>query len=214
MLWAITALVVLSGCESNDADKATVPAGYSASPAATPASQQVPWPAPPNPLELAKAAGLTPDVRESFTYHVHAHLDLFVNGKRVPLPGGLGIDTTDPEVKRSEVLGQPAFGGIKMCSKPCISPLHTHDVTGLLHVEAPQRQPFTLGQFFTHWDVPLTESCIGGYCRTATSIVVFVDGKRHGGDPSAIELIDRKEIAILIGSPPKEVPSTYDFSNA
>ena len=38
------------------------------------------WKAPPNPMALARTAGLVPEVNEHLTYHVHSHLDVFVNG--------------------------------------------------------------------------------------------------------------------------------------
>jgi len=36
-----------------------------------------------------------------------------------------------------------------------------------------------------------------------------VDGKPDTGDPRLIELEDKREIAIVIGSPPAEIPSTF-----
>ena len=66
--------------------------------------------------------------------------------------------------------------------------------------------PNQLGQFFAEWGVKLDSECVGGYCRPADSVLVFVDGKRFDGDPRTIELTDRKEIAIVIGSPPSSVP--------
>ena len=50
------------------------------------------WPAPPTPMQLTRAAGLTPETHEFVFLHVHSHLDLFVNGKRVVVPAGIGID--------------------------------------------------------------------------------------------------------------------------
>jgi hypothetical protein len=41
---------------------------------------------------------------------------------------------------------------------------------------------------------------------------VFVDGETFSGDPADIALADQLEIAIVIGSPPEEVPS--EFSHA
>jgi hypothetical protein len=41
-----------------------------------------------------------------------------------------------------------------------------------------------------------------------------VDGNRYRGDPRAIVLTNHKEIAIVIGTPPKEIPKTADFTNA
>src|SRR5687768_14334150 len=57
------------------------------------------WSLPADPMSLAREAGLTPDVKEYFTYHVHAHLDVFVDGHPVEIPGGIGIEITDPAVQ-------------------------------------------------------------------------------------------------------------------
>jgi hypothetical protein len=130
------------------------------------------------------------------------------------VPAAIGIDITNPGVKRFDDPGGISYGGIEMCNKPCISPLHTHDPTGVLHTEAPKNEKNTLGEFFVEWSVRLDERCVGGFCESEAPIAVFVDGERYEGDPAGISLEDGREIAIVIGSFPSEVPSTYDFSNA
>jgi hypothetical protein len=183
-------------------------------PAAEPAHGAAPWPAPARPLPLVLAAGLQPERKETLIHHVHAHLDVFVNGERVIVPAAVGIDISDPGVHTFTAPdGSKAYGGIQLCRKPCISPLHTHDDSGILHTESASPIPNRLGQFFTEWGVRLSRRCVGGYCRPA-SIGIFVDGKPYQGDPRAILLTDHKEIAIVIGTPPAKVPSTADFSNA
>jgi hypothetical protein len=138
-----------------------------------------------------------------------------VNGRRAVVPAGIGINIEDPGVQvfRDTPDGSKAYGGIELCAKPCISPLHTHDNTGILHTESASPVPNRLGQFFTEWGVRLGRACVGGYCRPS-SIEFFVNGNRYGGDPRAILLTDHKEIAIVIGTPPKKIPKTADFSNA
>jgi hypothetical protein len=81
----------------------------------------------------------------------------------------------------------------------------------VLHIEAPAKTRFTLGQLFQEWRVRLDGSCVGGYCQPGTSVVVFVDGKRHRGNPAGIALAAQQEIALVIGSPPSSIPSTYRF---
>jgi len=44
-----------------------------------------------------------------------------------------------------------------------------------------------------------------------SSIQVFVDGDRFEGDPATIALVDQEEIAIVIGSPPETIPTSFDF---
>ncbi|HEY2965937.1 MAG TPA: hypothetical protein VGJ99_06595 [Actinomycetota bacterium] len=133
-----------------------------------------------------------------------------MNGKPVVVPAGIGIDIADPAVHRRIVDGAPAYGYIKRCPRPCISPLHTHDVTGVIHIEAPAETRFTLGELFQEWGVRLDDSCVGGYCEPDASIVVFVDGRRHSGALAAIELDPDEEIAVVIGTPPNSIPATFD----
>ena len=183
-------------------------------PAPTPAEGAAPWPVPDNPAELAEAAGLEFQRREFLIFHVHAHLDVYVNGEFMPVPAAIGIDINDPGVKSGTINGAPAYGGIEMCEQPCISPVHTHDNSGIIHTESTQRVLNTLGEFFIEWDVQLDENCVGGYCRPDANIAVYVDGEPYEGDPAEIELRDLREIAIVIGTPPAEVPSGYDWGSA
>jgi len=184
----------------------------SAAPAPEPASGAPPWPAPADPIARTKAAGLKPEPKEFFAVHSHAHLDVFVNGAPVEVPAGIGIDITDPGVQHFE--DPVGYGGIELCDNPCISPLHTHDATGVLHTEAPANETNSLGEFFVEWDVRLDEACVGGFCEPEAPIAVFVDGEPYDGDPADVALADQTEIAIVIGSFPSVVPSSYDFSNA
>ena len=165
-------------------------------------------------MERTVAAGLKPQPREFMDNHVHAHLDVFVDGEAVVVPAGIGIKTDDPNVRKfPEPDGTYSYGGIQFCGQPCISPLHTHDQTGILHTESASAVPNTLGEFFIQWDVPLSESCVGDPCAPGP-VAIYVDGEAYTGDPNAIELTDQKEIAIILGTPPATIPSTADFSNA
>ena len=179
----------------------------SASAAPRPRTTKPPWARPNGTLALVRAAGLKLERHEFFAYHVHAHLDIFVSGNPVRIPAGIGIEISDPGVRRARLQdGTMVFGGIRLCVKPCISPLHTHDDTGILHTESQINHPNRLGQFFAEWWVRLTKSCIGGYCR---AVRVYVGGKRYHGDPRTITLTDRKEIAIVVGKPPATIPSHF-----
>ena len=187
----------------------------SASPSPSAGSAAVVWPAPPDPMDRTVAAGLKPQPKEFLTNHVHAHLDVFVDGKRVTVPAGIGIKIDDPAVHHGPMPdGSTSYGGIQLCNEPCISPLHTHDDSGILHTESADARPNTLGEFFTEWGVTLDASCVATFCSPATPIAIYVDGQRSSGDPRAIELTDHREIAIVIGTPPAQIPSTADFSNA
>ena len=159
------------------------------------------WPAPPNPMALTVKAGLVPERAEFLQYHVHAHLDVFVDGESVTVPAGIGIDTTNPAVL-SDYRG---VGLEEECAKPCISPLHTHATDGILHTETKTPQPNNLGQFFVEWNIELAPGRVDEY----SDVKFYVDGEEYDGDPREIELGDRRQIAIVIGSPPDEIPSEF-----
>ena len=166
-------------------------------------------------MALARKAGLNPEPAEMLTYHVHAHLDVFVNGQREVVPAGIGIDTTNPAVQKFDLDGGAVGWGLaETCMVPCISPLHTHDPSGIIHTESSTPTPNHLGQFFTQWGVTLNANCVGGYCKPKDPIAVYVDGKPTPGDPSAIQLANGREIAIVIGPPPSSIPATFDPSAA
>ena len=203
--WAILLLVLaLAGC-GGGSKKTPVRA------APTPAKGAAPWPAPADPMKLTEKAGLTPETHEFLLYHVHAHLDVFVNGTPVTVPAGIGINIHDSGVHNAKAKdGSTVYGFIDPpCAQPCISPLHTHDISGILHTEAKKNQSNNLGEFFTEWNVRLDAKCVGGYCKPAASISIYVDGDAYTGNPRQIGLENLREIAIVIGTPPTKVPSTF-----
>ncbi|HEX9235017.1 MAG TPA: hypothetical protein VF972_01920 [Actinomycetota bacterium] len=56
-----------------------------------------------------------------------------------------------------------------------LTSIHTHDATGIIHIESPTPRTFTLGEFFDVWGVRFTASCLGGYCRSSDrALSVFV----------------------------------------
>ena len=193
---------------SSSTAAATTPTSQPASPAGEPTLL---WPAPSDPLERTVAAGLEPAPKEYTVNHAHAHLDVFIDGKAILVPAGIGINIEDPEVIYFEDVG--SYGGIEVCDQPCISPLHTHDASGIIHTESVNAEPITLGQFFTEWGVELSETCVGEQCAP-TPIAVYIGGEPYEGDPRAIELTDQKVIVIVVGTPPAVIPSTADFSEA
>src|SRR2546430_4980925 len=137
-----------------------------------PAASGPPWRAPANPMALTRQARLIPETHEFVFLHVHSHLDIFVNGKKVVVPAGIGIAIRASAVRRFKAPdGTIGYGGISpACAKPCISPLHTHFDDGVLHTEAKKNQFNRLGQFFTEWKVQLGPKCVDGFCKPAKKI--------------------------------------------
>ena len=130
--------------------------------------------------------GLSPLPQEGTVLHIHQHLDLYVNARKVTLPAYVGINF----------------------AQQFITEVHTHDTTGVIHVESPKQRDFTLGQLFGEWGVKLTADCVGRYCG---HVQFWVNGQRVGGDPSLLVLRPHQEIAIAAGPPPLVVPKSYAF---
>jgi len=125
---------------------------------------------------------------EGEVVHIHQHMDIYVDGKHIRVPTGVGI-----------------YDG------QFLTELHTHDSSGIMHLESPKKATFTLGQFFGVWGVRLTDECIGGYCRPKTPWRLYIDGVEYKGDPSQLTLKKHQELAFVIGKAPKNVPSSYRF---
>ena len=179
--------------------------------------RQPSWAAPPKPMDLAAQAGLEPTQSEHLNTHTHAHLDVIVDGKDVIVPAGIGIDIEAPTGidKEKTADGTATEYFVTLCFAPCLSPLHTHDPSGVIHTESkdPKQAPYTLGQFFTEWGLRLDDSCVGEFCKSDTSIAVYLDGKKTDGNPAEVKLNSHLEIAIIIGKPPALVPNSWDFGS-
>jgi hypothetical protein len=150
---------------------------------------KAPWP--PEYERLAdrlQPLGLTALSQEALEFHIHQHLDIFVDGKRVPggVPAGIGIN-----------------------DDVYITELHTHAPNGIIHVESPKTVDYTLGQFFGEWAVWLDAQCVGAYCN---GLKWYVNGVRQTGNPQNLVLKDHQEIAIVVGKPPKKIPKTFDWA--
>jgi hypothetical protein len=215
--------LVVGGCGKKSSSGASGTTTSSASGAGsgkstpTKAGDPVHWPAPASAkvVGLAQAVGIEVGKFETLQHHVHAHLDVFIDGKHTVVPAALGIAIDDPAVHVFDdgALGK-AYGGIsKPCANPCISPLHTHGNSGVIHTESPTQIDHTLGQLFGEWDVKLTDTCVGEFCTPATPISVYVDGGEQPlAGASAIKLTAFREVAIVIGERPGVIPSKGDFN--
>jgi hypothetical protein len=120
--------------------------------------------------------------REQLAYHVHQHLFILVDGNPQPVPAYVGI------------VGPPLL-------PTCLYWIHTHDATGLIHVESPVQAIYTLGQFFDIWGQPLNSTKVATHPITGSQMMVFVDGHAFGGDPRDIPLGVHTQIVLEIGRP-------------
>jgi hypothetical protein len=144
------------------------------------------------------ADGVQCQVTEQLAYHIHAHLDLIVDGAQVRIPEGIGI-VPPREIEQGFVVGGKCFYW-----------LHTHDVSGIIHIESPTAQLYTLGQFFAVWGQPLSATQIATFpVSDAEPLHAFVNGKPFAGSPDQIQLDAHELITLEIG---RQVPPPgFDF---
>lgn len=137
-----------------------------------------PWVLPTDVETAVKSAGLSMLTAEGTALHIHQHLSITVDGKAVTVPAELGIDETAQQ----------------------LSALHTHDTSGILHVESPVQRTFHLDQAFAEWDVRLGTGELGPYVngKHGVKLAVFVDQKPYAGDPRDIVLKEHEDIDFVI----------------
>jgi hypothetical protein len=191
LVLALTVTTGVTGCGAAQAHGAGTPAaGQPAKPgvtaAATPPAGNVTGrttPAadrdrPADQAVRARAAGLDLLAAEDLTVQCHAHLDVIVDGRSVSVAAGLGTSVPDAAGR---------IPGTYEPGQPGIAALHTHDTSGVLHVESPTDPQFTLGQLFAEWNVAVAAGQLGGYHQDAgTSVRVFVDGQQLTTDPAGL----------------------------
>jgi hypothetical protein len=145
--------------------------------------------------------GIKCEASEQVAYHIHAHLAIFVDGRLRPVPIGIGI--VKPVVQQTP---QGGFAG----ASQCYYWLHVHAQDGVIHIESPTQQTYTLGNFFNIWQQPLTST------RVATAsgpVTAYVNGKPFAGDPNTIPLTAHATIQLDIGSP-AVAPQPVDWSKS
>jgi hypothetical protein len=133
--------------------------------------------------------GIQPNSQEQLLFHIHAHLAIYVNGKQKLLPYGVGI--VPPYQLQADGNSQFVVGGSKFYW------LHTHDESGVIHIESPVRRTFTLGNFFDEWRQPLSNTQIG---PNKGKVTAFLDGKPYTGNVRNLPLNAHGQIQIDLGT--------------
>jgi hypothetical protein len=171
---ALLALAIaVAGCGSS---APAAPAGQTIS---GPGLQTGPPPWPPEYAHMAERVAplhLPPVGGEKF--HIHAQLHIYKEGILVPVPAEVGLE--------------PAKG--------IETSMHTHDATGIIHMEASHRFNFTLGDFFTVWGVKLGPDQVGGLTGLGGNKLHFYLNGQPLSDPAALVLHKGDNVAIGYGA--------------
>jgi hypothetical protein len=120
--------------------------------------------------------GIGSGTMEQLAFHIHAHVAIYAAGRERLVPAGIGI-----------VGDGAAFYW-----------LHTHDESGIIHMEAPMQRGFTLGELFDMWGQPLSATQVG---PALGSVTVLVNGTAVGGDPRTVPLDAHAVIQLDVGTP-------------
>ncbi|MBG0738912.1 hypothetical protein IV500_05680 [Paeniglutamicibacter antarcticus] len=142
-----------------------------------------------------KSAGLEVLKAEGNAEHFHAHLDVFTDGKAMTVPADIGFE--------HNAAGQPTG----------ISALHSHDESGIIHIEAPTAgATYTLGQFLTEWGVlDGTDKTPGTAHSSSDGWAVAVNGTQQSGSISDVVLKAHDEIVLFHGTAPDPLPAKFTF---
>jgi len=124
-------------------------------------------------------------------YHIHVHVSIYINGQRVQIPAQVGIP-----------------------DQTCLYWLHTHDKSGVIHIEAPAGHIYTLGNFFQIWGqqfsalkYPPELDQHGG-----AGWQVYVNGKLYNGDFHNIPLTAHTLITLAYNTSGITPDTTYQWN--
>jgi hypothetical protein len=130
--------------------------------------------------------GITCVPAEGQVQHFHDQLYVFVGGQPVTVPAGVGI----------------------VQAQQCLYSLHTHDTSGIMHIESDSAtQKYYLGNFFDIWGQPLTSTNFMGNKIDAThkfEVRVYDANGVAGtytGVPAKLPLSPHLTIFLLYDSP-------------
>jgi hypothetical protein len=169
----IVALVASSGSKKTASSASSSSAGAEAGLLTTPA----PWPPQYSGLLNRIVGNHFPPYGTG--YHVHAVLRIYVEGKEVEVPSQIGIDQ------------QESY----------LAPLHTHDNSGIIHMEATEPYPFKLSQFLTVWGVKFTDSQLGAYTvGPGKELALYANGARVAS-PTAYAIKPHDKLVLNYGNP-------------
>ena len=91
---------------------------------------------------------------------------------------------------------------------------HTHDISGIIHVESPENKTFNLGQFFDIWGKKFNNSQIFDFMVDKSennTLVVFINGTAATNlQYRNIPIVNHEDITIVYGTAPLEIPP-YEF---
>ncbi len=149
----------------------------------------------PAPSTYQAINNITCDSAMQSSYHVHVHLSIYVRGRSVTVPQGIGIGT----------------------NPGCFYWLHTHTSNGIIHVEAPAKSAsLTLNSFLTIWHDGFASLNFPPELNQASGWKIYLNGQQLPATTpmtAAIPLLSHGLITLEYGTPnlPPDMPNGYQF---
>lgn len=135
------------------------------------------------------------DQLEQTVEHIHAHLTIYINGQNFALPANIGI-ATDAQAQQTT----------------CFYWLHVHQQNpGVIHIEAPTTEPFTLGQFLDEWDQQFNSLGFPTELTLSQGWTAWVNGTPYHGDFRSVALDEHALITIAYNSPNVKPDKVYNW---
>ncbi len=122
--------------------------------------------------------------------HVHAHVMMYVNGTKTSMPANVGIAPDGS----------------------CLYWLHTHDDSGVIHIEAPAGVSVTFGNFLDIWQQRFLQLGYPSQLSDSTGWQVYVNGKPFTGDFRTIPLQSHTLITLAYHSPGVQPDTNYNWN--
>ena len=131
------------------------------------------------------------DNGEHGDFHIHAHVSIYVDGQRTPVP--------------------PANVGIAPDGS-CLYWLHTHSSDGVIHIEAPGGHSFTLGNFLDICGSRFSQLGYPDQLSDPAGWQVYVNGKPFTGDFRTIPLQSHTLITLAYHSPGVQPDTNFNWN--
>jgi sulfur carrier protein ThiS len=112
------------------------------------------------------------DIMSPIIMHIHPQLSLLVNGTSVTVPAQIGIV---PSLWKGHSLDKFGMQSMAEMNMSAMAPLHTHDNSGIIHVESTVNRNYTLGEFLNIWGLNLD----GMVVKMTTNGKPLTDFKNH-----------------------------------
>lgn len=124
-------------------------------------------------------------------YHVHSFVGIIINGRQIALPDGIGMKNPGADGTYAGIPNWTEYAS-------CYYYIHTHDASGVFHVESSQSVAlttsiYTLGNAFDVWGRALSSTQIGPYTGTVRAYVAQV--------PLKTATIQRSAYVLYSGNP-------------